>query len=433
MDLVGKARRVRIYVNEGDKVGWKPAHLALLEFLRRENAQGATVIRGVEGFGATGELHVSRLVDVAQNLPIVVEWIDGPEVVERLIGRVKEMVPRGLITVDETEIVLYQPHPVRDLPAALTAGDVMSRQVAFVSKDTPLREVVELMLGKVYRAVPVVDEGVPVGIVTNSDLVHRGGLGIRVDLLAALEKPELHAILERLASVTQVASDVMTPGPVTVDPRTPLPRVAEIMTRRRLKRLPVVGEHGALVGMVSRVDLLRTAAGRFERKEPVAQELGLQGNVPLSRVMRRDAPTVHPDTGLAEVFQAVISTRLNHALVVDADRRVVGVVTDAEMLERLTPSLRSGALRSLMHRLPFVHPSPDDRAAEQHARARRASDLMDPDVATATEDTLLGDAVGAMLRGSQKVLAVTDASGRLVGMVDRADLLHGLAPHEYGA
>jgi CBS domain-containing protein len=430
VDLVGKARRVRIYVNEGDKVGWKPAHLAVLEFLRRENAQGATVVRGTEGFGATGQIHVSHLVDVAGDLPIVVEWIDSPQVVERLIGRVKEMVPRGLITVDETEIVLFEPRPVRDLPAALTAADVMSRQVSSVSRGTPLREVVELMLGKVYRAMPVVDERAPVGIITNTDLVRKGGLGVRVDLLASLEEPELHVVLEGLAGTNRVAGDVMTPGPVTIDARTPLPRVAEIMTGRRLKRLPVVDERGALVGMVSRVDLLRVASDRFERKEPIAREMGLRGNVPLSQVMRRDVPTVHPDTPLPEVFQAVISTRLNRALVVDGDRRVVGVVTDAEMLDRLTPSLRSGALRSLVHRLPFVHPSPGDRSAEQHARARSASDLMNPEVPTANEDTLLGDAVGTMLRGNQKVLAVVDASGRLVGMVDRADLLHGLAPHE---
>jgi CBS domain-containing protein len=430
MDLIGKARRVRIYVNDGDKVGWKPAHMAVLEFLRRENAQGATVLRGVEGFGATGQIHVSHLVDVAGDLPIVIEWIDSPETVERLIGRLKEMVPRGLITIDETEIILYEPHPVRDLPAALTAGDVMSRQVTSVSKDTPLREVVELMLGKVYRAVPVVDEGVPVGIITNSDLVYKGGLGVRVDLLAALDKPELHAILERLPSGAKVAADVMTPGPVTVDPRTPLPRIAEIMTHRRLKRLPVVDEHGALVGMVSRLDLLRTASGGFERGEPVAREMGLQGNVPLARVMRRDVPTAHPDTPLPEVLQAVISTRLNRALVVDSDRHVVGLVTDAEMLERLTPSLRPGALRALVHRLPFAHPSPGERAAQQHARARRAADLMTSDVPLATQDTLLGDAIGIMLRGNHKVLAVTNATGRLVGIVDRADLLHGIFPHE---
>ncbi len=426
MDLVGKAKRVRIYVNEGDKVGMKPAHLAVLEFLRRENAQGATVTRGVEGFGATGEIHVSHLVDVRQDLPIILEWIDSPDVVERLIARVKEMVPRGLITVDDTEVVLYEPHPVRDLPSAIAAADVMSRQVASVAKDTPLRDVVELMLGKVYRAVPVVEEGVPVGIITNTDLVQKGGLGIRVDLLERLEKPELHAMLERLASKNKVAAEVMTPGPVTVDARTPLPRIAEIMTHRRLKRLPVVDEHGALVGVVSRLDLLRTASGGFERKEPAASEMGLKGNVPLAQVMRSDVPTVHPDTPLPEVFQAVISTRLNRALVVDSDRRVVGIVTDAEMLERLTPSLRSGALRSLMHRLPFAQPSPDDRAAEQHSRARRAGDLMIRDVPTAAQDTLLDDAIAIMLRGKCKILAVTDAAGRLAGVVDRADLLHGL-------
>jgi PII-like signaling protein len=113
VDLVGKARRVRIYVSEGVKVGRKPAHLAILELLRAEDAHGATVLRGVEGLGSHGHIHVSHLVDVAQDLPIVVEWIDAPEVVERLIGRVKAMVPRGLITIDETEIVWSAAPPPR--------------------------------------------------------------------------------------------------------------------------------------------------------------------------------------------------------------------------------------------------------------------------------------------------------------------------------
>lgn len=428
MDLVGKAKRVRIYMNEGDKVRHMPASLAIVEYLRRENAQGATILRAVSGFGSAGQIHVSHLVDVAQDLPIIVEWIDAPDVVERLIARVKEMVPRGLMTIDDTEILLHQPNPVRELPAALTAADVMSREITSVSKDTPLREVVELLLAKVYRAVPVLEDGVPVGIITNGDLVHKGGLGVRVDLLQTLDKPALHDILARLTGANKVAADAMTPGPVTVHAQTPLPAVAEIMTNRRLKRLPVVDDHGAMVGMVSRLDLLRTAARAFERREAIPRELGLAGDTPLSRVMRRDIPVVHPDTPLPEVFQAVVSTRLNRALVVDADHRVVGIVTDAELLDRLTPSLRPSALRSLMHRLPFVHPRADEAASEQHARARRAVDLMMHEVPTASEDTLLSEAVARMLRGNSKVLAVTDASGRLVGMVDRADLLHGLVP-----
>jgi CBS domain-containing protein len=142
--------------------------------------------------------------------------------------------------------------------------------------------------------------------------------------------------------------------------------------------------------------------------------------------MRRDVSTVHPETPLPEVFQAVVSTRLNRALVVDQDRRVVGIVTDAELLERITPALRAGALRSLMYRLPFVHPKGETAAA--HARGRTAADLMTQAFATAREDTLVSAAIATMLSGNHKVLAVTDAAGRLVGIVDRADLLHGLLP-----
>ncbi len=429
MSVVGKAKRIRIYLSEGGKAGHQSAWLAVIELLRREGAEGATLVRGLSGFGSTGRIHTPHLVDVAQDLPVIVEWIDSPETVERLLPRVKEMIPRGLITVDDTEIVFHRPNPIRDLPAELTAANVMSREVTSVTRDTPLSQVVELLLGKLYRAVPVVEDGVPVGIISDGDLVRKGGLGVRTDLLRALDKPEVRDVLARLAASNKVADDVMTPGPVTVHERTPLPQVAEVMTNRKLKRLPVVDDHGAMVGMVSRVDVLRTAAGGLARESPVPPAMGLAGDVPLSRVMRRDTPTVEMDTPLPQVFQAVISTRLNRAFVVDGERRVVGKITDAELLDRLTPSLRPSVLRSLMHRIPFAHP-PGEEAAEKHARARRAADLMTDDFVTATEDTLLSDAIARMLKGNFKVIAVTDAGGHLVGIVDRADLLHGLVSRD---
>jgi len=426
MDLVGKAKRVRIYLNEDDRVGRTWAPEAILGFLRGEEAQGATVFRGIEGFGATGVVHVSHLADVAQKLPIVVEWIDRPERVERLLPALKGMVPHGFITLDETEIVLFEPHPVRELSRALTAGDIMKREVTSVARDTPVRDVVELMLGRVYRTVPVLEGGVPVGIISNGDLVQRGGLGVRLDLLASLDEPGVHDALARLAAGGKLAADVMTPGPVTVAATTPLPRVAEVMARRRLKRLPVVDERGRCVGMVSRVDLLRTAARGFERGAEEPWEPGLASDTPLSEVMRRDVPVVHPDAPLPEIFQAIIATRLHRALVVDAERHVLGLVTDADLLDRLTPSLRPSALRSLMHRLPFAHATKEQLSSEHHATARRAADLMEKDVPTAPESALLSTAIAAMLRDNHKVLAVLDAGGRLAGIVDRADLLHGL-------
>lgn len=426
MDTLGKAKRVRIYVNEDDRVGGKPLHLAIVELLRRENAQGATVIKGLEGFGATGQLHVSTLVDVAWKLPVVVEWVDRPEQVERLAPRLRELVRHGLITVDDTDVLLFAPRPVRDVAPTALVRDVMTSAVVSVGPATPVREVVELSLGKTYRALPVVDDGRPVGIVTSSDLVHRGGLGVRLDLLASLDTPELHEVLQRLSEQRRTAAEVMTPDPITVGADVPLPVAAEVMVRRRLKRVPVVDGGGALVGMLSRVDLLRTAGHALGRKEPVAREMGLAGDPPLARVMRRDVPTVHPESRMPEVFQAVISTRLDRALVVDAERRPVGLVTDAELLERLTPALRPGAIRSLMQRLPFGH-GKGEEPTPAHTRGQHAADVMSRGVATAREDVLLSEAIATMLGGDHEVLAVTDADGRLVGIVDRADLLHGLA------
>jgi CBS domain-containing protein len=282
------------------------------------------------------------------------------------------------------------------------------------------------MLGGSYRAVPVVEGGKPIGIITNTDLVRRGGLDARLELFASLGEPERRASLERLQSAGRVAGDVMTPRPISVEASTPLRRIAALMAQRRLKRLPVVDEHGALVGMVSRVDLLRTAAGGGAGAEPLAPDIGLDATGPVSRVMRSDAPAVRSDTELPVVVQAVMTTRLNRAVVLDAEGRVMGLVTDAELLDRLTPSLRPGALRSLMHRLPFTHPSAEEREAEHHARAKTAKDLMVRDVAAVTEDTPMSVAIEVMLRGNQKVLAIINTEGRMVGIVDRADLLHGL-------
>jgi CBS domain-containing protein len=360
-------------------------------------------------------------------LPIVVEWIDRPERVEALVPAIRALVRHGLITVDDVDVLLFDPAPIRDVPATRTVADVMSKDVADVGPGTPVRDVVERTLGKTYRAVPVVEGGRPIGIVTSGDLVRRGGLAVRLDLLRSLDTPELHEVLERLSAERHTAADVMTAPAVTIRASAPLPSAAEVMARHRLKRLPVVDEAGALVGMVSRVDLLRTVAGGFATREPVPRELGLAGDRPLAAVMRRDVPAVHPESPIAEVFQAVVSTRLNRVLVVDGDRRVVGLVTDAELLARVTPPLRKGALRALVERLPFALGA-GEPPGRGHAHGRTAADVMTRDVATVPEDALLSHATALMLEGDRKVLAVVDAAGRLTGIVDRADLLHGLLP-----
>lgn len=428
-EFTGMAKRVRAYVEEGQLYRHQPLPVAILGLLRREGAAGATVFRGVEGFGGSGHIHTSRIVDLSPRLPIVIEWVDTAERVHRLLPDIKAMITHGLVTVDDTEVVLCSPAPLRDVADELRAGDVMSTDIITVSPQTSVRKIVELLVGKSFRAVPVVEEGQPVGIVTNSDLLERAGLQVRVDLLPALDTPEMRAELERLERGGQTAESVMTVGPVTVNQSMPLTQVAEIMVFRHLKRLPVVDDHGALVGMISRLDVLRTATRASARAEAEVGATGLAFDAPVSQSMRRDVPTVFLDTPLPEVLQAVISTRLNRCIVVDADRRVKGKVTDAEVLERVTPALRPGVLQSIINRLPFIRPRPEELRAEKHANARVAADLM-IETAIVREDAPLRDAIVSMLSGRHKIVAVVDADDRLVGCLDRADLMHGLLAHD---
>ena len=84
MEPIGKAKRIRIYLKEGDVIGHKPAPYALLDWLRRERAAGATVFRGTAGVGSSGHLDADLLPDVGPHLPVIVEWIDAPDRVARL-------------------------------------------------------------------------------------------------------------------------------------------------------------------------------------------------------------------------------------------------------------------------------------------------------------------------------------------------------------
>lgn len=104
-----KAKRVRIYLEENDRIRHRPAHLAVIELLRAHGAAGASVFRGLEGFGGSGVVHTVNLGDLVEKLPLVIEWIDAPERIERLLAEVERLVPRALVTIDDTEVAWSAP------------------------------------------------------------------------------------------------------------------------------------------------------------------------------------------------------------------------------------------------------------------------------------------------------------------------------------
>ena len=93
--LVGENVLMRIFIGEGDKVDGRPLHEALVELLKKERFHGATVLRGVAGFGAHSVYHTDKILRLSRDLPMIVEVVDTQENVDRVMSKLDEMIVRG--------------------------------------------------------------------------------------------------------------------------------------------------------------------------------------------------------------------------------------------------------------------------------------------------------------------------------------------------
>ena len=105
--LIGEQVLMRIFIGESDKVGHVPLYEALVEFLRKEGFAGATVIRGVAGFGAHSVYHTDKLLRLSADLPIIVEVVDTQEKIDQVMPRIDEMMDDGMITLEKATVIHY--------------------------------------------------------------------------------------------------------------------------------------------------------------------------------------------------------------------------------------------------------------------------------------------------------------------------------------
>jgi uncharacterized protein len=104
----GERTLMRIHIGESDKWHGKPLHEAIVGLLRKEGLSGATVLRGVAGYGGTSVYHTDKLLRLSQDLPIIVEVIESQENIEKILPRLDEMVEGGLITLEKVRVILYR-------------------------------------------------------------------------------------------------------------------------------------------------------------------------------------------------------------------------------------------------------------------------------------------------------------------------------------
>jgi uncharacterized protein len=105
--LTGTAQRLTIFVEENDTWHHRPVFTEIVHRAHQAGLAGASVFRGIEGFGATSLIHTTRLLSLSENLPVMIIIIDTAERITAFLPQLDELVTEGLVVVDACEVVRY--------------------------------------------------------------------------------------------------------------------------------------------------------------------------------------------------------------------------------------------------------------------------------------------------------------------------------------
>ena len=421
MEMDGKAQQLWIFIGEKDRWQGKPLYLAILEALQRHGCAGATVFRGLAGFGANSLIHTVLLLELSTDLPIVITAVDREERLRRALPELCGMVQEGLVTLAPVEVVKYTHRVPGPFPPGLTVGEVMTREVVSVGPETPVAEVLRRMLERDLRAVPVVDgEGRCVGTIHEEDLLTRAGLELPKPVR---EEVAALGLGETASAGARTAADLMRPAMASARPEAGVAEAAAQMAEGALRRLAVVDDAGRMIGVLSRSDVLKTVIDALEKAGTSARpRVDLAGKV--EEAMQPGGVSVGLGAPLAEVLDHIMESRSRYVVVTDAQRRVTGIITEGDILKRAGRRVRPEIMRVVGTWLKGGHVAAGLALA---ARGKVASEVMSKEVVTIQGSAPVAEALRLMIEKAIKVLPVVDGEGRLAGTLNRSALLAALA------
>ncbi len=413
LSLQKKAKRLRIYISEKDRWRGTSLDVALVETLREKGIAGATVFRGIVGFGAHSLIHTIRIEVLMADLPLVIETIDTPEKIEGVLDTIYPMVREGLITIEDVEIIKYTHRFLNPLPADRLVSEVMTKDVTTLLADAPIHLAWKQMLDRQVKAAPVIDRaGKVVGILTDEDLLERAGIHQRLSVAIRMDASEIKQELHALEDSPLKVSDVMTQPVITVLADESLGLATTRMVKSGLKRLPVVNEKGKLVGILSRLDILRQVANSQLVVPSASLHKGAIKTV--SDVMSTNIPMANQDDDLSAVIDKFSKTDSHRLIVVDSQGKAVGLISDSDVVARVQPAKRPSILDAFR------------QIGKPPAGKETAFDLMSPGPLTSAPDLPVVDAIKMMLADARKWLVVVDDQGKPMGLVDRQIMLEAV-------
>jgi CBS-domain-containing membrane protein len=185
-----------------------------------------------------------------------------------------------------------------------------------------------------------------------------------------------------------------------------------------VKHLPVVDDKGRLVGIIGRLDVLRTIASGLERRSGENLPRLPQESTAVADIMERDVARLPETAPLFEVGECLLASAAHRVVVTDEAKQPLGIITPSDLIARIDPESRPGLLRLLQSRW--------SEAAKREVRkttGRRAQDIMSTPVVSVLADEPIVGALRLMVDRHLKHLPVVDSGGCVVGLVSRQAVL----------
>jgi CBS domain-containing protein len=384
-------------------------------------AARCVVFRGIEGCYENGEMATQGIEVLSFNMPLKIEVVLPASELDRVLPVVEEMVEDGIVLVKAAETRVHN-LKARLLPENLRVSDIMTGRPKAVKPQTPVSDIIRLLLDSPFNSVPVVDEqDHPVGIVTQGDLIKRAGMPIRLGLLKDLTQDNLDETLDALSEKS--AKEIMTAPAITTYQDADVQQTIKQMLAKELKRMPVVDSQKKLIGMLSRFDVFKTVT----RETPEWRVIKDQGidvcNIRyVGEILRRDARAVKADTPLEEVMKIIDENDIQRVMVVDDAGKLMGMIFDRDLLQ-LFAGHRVGIWDRITSKLTFTAMGQRHKAVVEAAKKQTAEEIMRKDLITLHEDTTLDEAIRLMTYHQIKLIPVLAKDGKFIGVVTRNMLL----------